>query len=99
MPARPQNPSATFLDTFILKEMIGKGCFGMVWRAEHKRTNRDVAVKVIDRKKLKDKDDKAVVDEVSILRSLDTHPNVVNLIDFFESPKTFHVVLELARGG
>jgi len=99
MPARPQNPSVTFLDTFVLKEMIGKGCFGMVWRAEHKRTNRDVAVKVIDRKKLKEKDDKAVVDEVSILRSLDTHPNVVNLIDFFESPKTFHVVLELARGG
>lgn len=39
------------------------------------------------------------MDEVAVLRSLDTHPNVVNLIDFFESPKTFHVVLELARGG
>ncbi len=49
-------------------------------------------------RKLKPKDDKAVFDEVSVMQDL-KHPNIVNLIDFDVSPKSFHVVLELARGG
>ena len=48
---------------------------------------------------LKPKDDQAVFREVEVLRNFDSHPNIVNLIDFFQSPKAFHVVLELARGG
>lgn len=49
-------------------------------------------------RKLSPKDDKAVYDEVNIMNDL-KHPSIVNLVDFFTSEKTFHVVLELARGG
>ncbi len=33
------------------------------------------------------------------MRDLKTHPNIVSLIDFFETDDMFHVVIELARGG
>lgn len=37
--------------------------------------------------------------EVEVMRDLKMHPNIVSLIDFFETSDTFHVVIELARGG
>ena len=52
-----------------------------------------------DGRKLNPKDDEAVFREVEVLRNLDVHPNIVNLVDFFHSPKSFHMLLELARGG
>jgi serine/threonine protein kinase len=39
-----------------------------------------------------------VFDEVNIMKEL-KHPSIVNLLNFFSSEKTYHVVLELARGG
>ena len=33
------------------------------------------------------------------MKNLSKNPNVVNLLNFYECDKTFHVVLELARGG
>jgi Serine/threonine protein kinase len=50
-------------------------------------------------RKLKPKDDKAVYQEVNVMKNLRKHPNIVNLVNFFESDKLFHVVLELAEGG
>lgn len=50
-------------------------------------------------RKLKPKDDQNVYREVEVMKGLNTHPNIVSLIDFFETDETFHVVLELARGG
>lgn len=91
--------NSDFLGTYLIKDMIGKGAFGTVWRAENKSTQEEVAVKVIDRRKLKPKEDQAVYQEVSVMKNLRMHPNIINLIDFFESDKIFHVVSELAEGG
>jgi serine/threonine protein kinase len=35
---------------YALKEMIGKGAFGSVWKAIDSKSNSEVAVKVIDRR-------------------------------------------------
>lgn len=88
-----------FLATYLIKEMLGKGAFGSVWKAEENKTNLEVAVKVIDRRKLKPKDDAKVYEEVSIMKNLQDNPNIVSLLNFYESEKTFHVVLEIAQGG
>jgi serine/threonine protein kinase len=39
-----------FLATYLIKELLGKGAFGSVWKAEDSNTNLEVAVKVIDRR-------------------------------------------------
>jgi len=91
--------NSEFLSSYLMKEMIGKGAFGTVWKAEDNQTHVNVAVKVIDRRKLKPKDDEAVYQEVNVMKNLRMHPNIVNLVNFFESETLFHVVLELAEGG
>lgn len=53
-----------------------------------------VAVKIVDRTRISQDDDEALRQEVGILKQLD-HPNVVRLLDFFEEPKQYLVILEL----
>jgi len=92
-----------FDQLYTLVKTLRSGSYGSVWVCKHVLSNDEFAVKVIDRTKLKPKDDKAVFREVGILRELSTvgksHRNIVSIIDFFELPNTFHVILELARGG
>jgi Serine/threonine protein kinase len=42
--------NSEFLSCYVMKEMIGKGAFGTVWKAEDNSTHANVAVKVIDRR-------------------------------------------------
>jgi len=39
-----------FLANYQIKEMLGKGAFGSVWKAEDNNSHVEVAVKVIDRR-------------------------------------------------
>lgn len=57
------------------------------------------AVKIIDRKKLKKKDDEGVFREVRVLKEFIGVPNIIQLIDFFTEPEKIFVVQELAAGG
>mmetsp|Transcript_22648 Transcript_22648/g.43861 ORF Transcript_22648/g.43861 Transcript_22648/m.43861 type:complete len:808 (+) Transcript_22648:155-2578(+) len=113
---------------YTLKKKLMSGSFGTVYVGEHNLTKKEFAVKVIDRSKLSENDDKAQLREVDILRSLaipsassssqhhsktneqspddesppseDPNENgIINLIDFYPSPTTYHMVMELARGG
>jgi len=89
-----------FDNLYTLDHKLNSGSFASVWTGRHKISSAEFAVKVVDRKKLKPKDDAAVYREVSILKSLSgAYDGIINLIDFFEQPQTFYLILELARGG
>ena len=89
-----------FDNLYTLERKLNSGSFASVWIGTHKITSAEFAVKVVNRKKLKPKDDDAVYREVSILKSLSgSYDGIINLIDFFEQSQTFHLILELARGG
>jgi len=89
-----------FDNLYTTDRKLNSGSFASVWVCTHKISSAEFAVKVVDRKKLKAKDDAAVYREVSVLKSLSgSYDGIINLIDFFEEPQTFHLILELARGG
>ena len=89
-----------FDNLYTLDRKLNSGSFASVWVCTHKISSVEFAVKVVDRKRLKPKDDDAVYREVSVLKSLSgSYDGIINLIDFFEQPQTFHLILELARGG
>jgi len=83
---------------YSLKEVIGRGTFGKVRRAVRKNDHVQVAVKIIKKKKMTPKDLKGIHDEVEILHRVD-HPNVVKMIEIFESEEKLYVVMELLPGG
>lgn len=77
---------------------LNAGTFATVCRGKHRHTGERVAVKCILRKDLHIADDAAIYDEVAILSSL-SHPHIAPIIDFFEEPDCFYIVMELMNGG
>ena len=63
----------------------------MVKRCEHRGTKRTVAVKQVNKKLLR-RD--RVTQELSLLHRLQ-HPNIVSLVDTFESHSSYALVLEM----
>ena len=82
----------------VLIEMIGKGTFGMVFRALHQTLNITVAVKILH-KKMVEQDPVTLVrlkGEAQLLAQLN-HPNIVRILDFDDGALPF-IVLEMVEG-
>jgi calcium/calmodulin-dependent protein kinase I len=69
-------------------------------REGYHRSNGEIsyAVKCINRKKLSEEDEAALLDEVAILKEME-HFHIIRLYDFFEEPSTYYLVMERMRGG
>jgi hypothetical protein len=88
-----------FTDYYELKEVIGKGKFGVVNRGIHKKTQQHVAVKIINKESIKTLEDKELVRiEIGILK-LCHHPNIVRLLDHLENEDYIFIVTEFIEGG
>lgn len=82
-------------------EPLGRGSYGEVVGATHRRTKARRAIKVVTKAGLRHyvRDvDVFVRREVDILRRLD-HPNVVRLYEAYEDAETIYIVLEVCDGG
>ena len=87
-----------FSDLYDLKEVIGKGKFGMVHLGIYKKTQQKVAVKIIKKERIKTTEDKELVRiEIGILK-LCHHPNIVRLLDHLENEDYIFIVTEFIDG-
>ena len=77
---------------------MGSGAFGKVCLSFNKHnTEHQVAIKVMNKKKLKDHLD-IIQEEVSILTKLD-HPNIVKYYETYTDEKYIYLVMEYIDGG
>jgi calcium-dependent protein kinase len=74
---------------------LGSGSFGQVRTAIHKGTGQTRAVKIL--KKL-DQDQEKLFLEVEILAKL-SHPNIMQVFEFYDDTTNFYIVSELCSGG
>lgn len=88
-----------FENDYVLDQKLRSGSYGVVWTTKHKKTREEYAVKVIDRTKLKEKDDKATFGEIAIMKDLKDVNNIVRLIDVYIVPNFFYIVQVYAQGG
>ncbi|KAF7267525.1 calcium/calmodulin-dependent protein kinase type 1-like [Rhynchophorus ferrugineus] len=85
-------------EKYSLKDVLGTGAFSTVRIAESKtRPGEMYAVKIIDKKALKGKED-SLENEIKVLRRL-KHPNIVQLLETFEDKTKVFLVMELVTGG
>ncbi|XP_008313048.2 serine/threonine-protein kinase D1 [Cynoglossus semilaevis] len=78
-------------------DVLGSGQFGIVYGGKHRKSGRDVAIKIIDKLRFPTKQESQLRNEVAILQSLH-HPGVVNLDCMFETPERVFVVMEKLHG-
>jgi len=85
-------------EIYDLKEKLGSGAFSTVKMGVHKKTSEKRAVKIIDKEKI-GKEKKEMLDrEVDILKRIQ-HPNIISVVEIFESDKYLYLIMELATGG
>jgi serine/threonine protein kinase len=79
-------------------QYLGKGAFGLVWKAAVRgMENVDVAIKTIDRAKVRTAKEKQLVqDEIRSMQSI-SHPNVVRLFEPLYSETHVLMVLEFCE--
>ena len=88
-----------FSDLYEMKEVIGKGKFGVVNLGIHKKTGQQVAIKILNKENIKTTEDKELVRiEIGILK-LCHHPNIVRLLDHLENSDYIYIVTEYIEGG
>nr|XP_032819947.1 serine/threonine-protein kinase D3-like [Petromyzon marinus] len=78
-------------------EVLGSGQFGIVYGGKHRKTGRDVAIKIIDKLRFPTKEESQLRNEVAILQRLH-HPGVVYLQSMFETLERVFVVMEKLHG-
>ncbi|KAL5260165.1 hypothetical protein ACHWQZ_G010322 [Mnemiopsis leidyi] len=86
-----------FKNTFLLGQTLGDGNFAIVKTAIEKSTKNGVAIKIIDKEKLKGKEG-MMINEIRIMRKLE-HDHCVKLYDIYESEPHIYLVTELVRDG
>lgn len=84
---------------YLLLNTIGKGTFSKVSLATHLPTHQPVAIKILQKDKIKDKIDKERIDrEISILKQT-SHPNISQLYEIVSTKNNFYLVMEYINGG
>lgn len=87
-----------FSDEYDLKEELGKGAFSIVKRCIQKSTQLEFAAKIINTKKLSQRDHQKLEREAKICRQL-KHPNIVRLHESISEEGYHYLVFDLVTGG
>jgi len=84
-----------FHKLYKIDSVIGKGGFGTVFSATRKKDKMQVAVKEVYKAKIikKTADGKTPL-EVALMEQVQNVVGVINIIDFFELPESFFIVME-----
>ena len=94
MPLAP----GTTLGPYDVRELLGKGGMGEVYRARDRRLDRDVAVKVISDAIAHDSEARFRFEREAKAIAALSHPNIVSIFDFSKDLDHWYAVTELLEG-
>jgi len=80
-------------------QKLGEGTFGSVKLARKASTGKLVAVKILEKSRIRDQADMdRIIREIKILREI-KHKNIVKLYEIVENNEKIYLIMEYASGG
>ncbi|XP_053377054.1 serine/threonine-protein kinase Nek4-like isoform X7 [Mercenaria mercenaria] len=89
---------AASIDQFEYIRNIGKGSYGEVTLARHKRDRKQYVLKKINLKKASSRERRSAEQEAKLLSKL-KHPNIVSYKDSFEKEGFLYIAMQYCEGG
>ena len=77
---------------------LGSGSYGAVYKAKNLIMDNIVAIKTIEKVQENMIDDMEIKNEINILKTL-SHPNIVKIYEFFDTPLYYYLVTEYCKKG
>ena len=96
---RKEEETEYTIGNYLIKRTLGQGTFGKVKLGIYLPNKEKVAVKILEKERIIEKDD-----EIRVRREFDmlakfSHPNVILVAEIFESSSSFYSVMEYCEGG
>lgn len=92
------HPSPSIVtDKYEFGKKMGDGNFAIVRRSKARELNREVAVKIIDKSKMKGKE--YMIDHEINIMYMCNHPNIIRVFEDYETPDEIYLIMELIKGG
>ena len=85
-------------EIYEIRQVLGKGKFGLVKLGIHRGNGRKVAIKIINKKLVTAIDVQQVKTEIDILK-IAKHPNIIQLYDVLENENYIYIIMEYCAGG
>ncbi|CCF57088.1 hypothetical protein KAFR_0C00930 [Kazachstania africana CBS 2517] len=95
-PAQQTNERSTNSVSYQLKQVIGKGSYGIVYKAINRRTEQVVAIKELYYNN--DTELQDIMVEIDLLKNLD-HVNIIKYHGFIQKLSNLYIILEFASHG
>lgn len=97
--AQQQAPSKQIIGNYLLQKKLGVGTFGEVRLGIHIPTGEKVAVKILEKSRVKEQADiRRVNREIKILKKT-RHCNIIQLYEVLDTPTAIYLMMENAEGG
>ena len=87
------------IGNYLIKKTLGKGTFGKVKLGIYLPRNKKVAIKILEKNRIKEEDDMIRLKREFEMLSQFNHPNVITVSEIFESKKEYFTVMEFCEGG
>ena len=87
------------IGNYLIKWTLGQGTFGKVKLGIYLPNKEKVAVKILEKDKIIEKDDEIRVRREFEMLAKFNHPNVILVAEIFESSNSFYSVMEYCEGG
>ena len=90
---------SNYIGDYIIKETIGTGTFSKVKLGINKYTKEKVAIKLLEKSKITEKEDLNRINrEISIVKKL-SHPNIIKINEIFENEKYYYIIMDYCSKG
>ena len=84
---------------YLIKNTLGSGTFGKVKLGIYIPTQEKVAVKILEKSKMTEKDDQIRLEREFEMLAQFNHPNLIMVTEIFESDNNYYTVMDYCEGG
>jgi 5'-AMP-activated protein kinase catalytic alpha subunit len=83
---------------FTIMQVIGEGAFATVRLGINNQTNEQVAIKIMEKNKIVQEEDKIKIEREKMLHQNLRHPNIVQLYSVIEKNDKIYLIMEYVKG-